>query len=202
MKKTIWMPVLISVIFGVLAGISLSAKLAIITSSGWVISFFGMLFALAAAFGGPLAGFLTPFITFGICALFGYPELKALASDPLNFWTNIIVIGVAVAAQGFFYRLAYTHVKMPLRLVPWIGIVAFLYFFGTPLLVIVQFSLGMDYGTPSLWEAITTSVQGYLPQMLFDIVFTCLIWIALPKQYHRPLWYEAPAKPVEKNAQA
>ena len=171
MKKTIWIPLVIGAAFGLLAGISMSAQLTFVTPAGWIIGFFGIFWSIAAALGGPLAGFLAVAISVVICTLFGYPELKAIFSLPLVFWANIIIIGAAFAVEGFLYRLAYTHTKMPFRLLPWVGIVAFGYLVGTPLLVTVEILLGLPFGN-TIWEGITVGVKGYLPQQLFDIVFT------------------------------
>jgi len=184
MKKTILYPVVLGTIFGILAGISFAGKLIIITADGWAIGFYVVLYMFAAALGGPLAGVLSTTLCMLICVFFGYPELRTLASDPVIFWTNVIVLGATMVLISFLYRLIYHRFKMPLRLLPWIGVVLVYYLFGISLLVTVQklFSL-VTIGVVESWK-------GYIPQALSDIVITSLIWFALPAKYHRPLWYE------------
>jgi len=58
MKKTIWRPLVLGVVSGLLAGIATVTGLSFLTpgSTNNTIGFYMTLFLLAAALGGPLAG--------------------------------------------------------------------------------------------------------------------------------------------------
>jgi hypothetical protein len=41
-----------------------------------------------------------------------------------------------------------------------------------------------------VFPAILSSYKAYVPQALFDIFVTSLVFVALPKAFAQPLWYE------------
>jgi len=207
MKKTIWQPVLLGIAFGLLAGVSITVGLSFVISNSLttgVIGFHIVLFLLSASFGGPLAGFITPAISVIFMALFGAPEYKEILSMPNIFWTNMIVPGMVMALASFGYRLVFERIKMPVRLLPWAGIVIVSYVIQSPIMLSIQYCLSStDFAT--LPSAILSNYQTYISQAIFDIFITSLIFIALPARYRRPLWYEKPqtaATPIETTAYA
>jgi hypothetical protein len=149
-----------------------------------------IIFLLSAAFGGPLAGFITPAISVIFMALFGSPEYKEILSRPNLFWTNMLVPGMVVALAGFAYRFVFDRVKMPSRLLPWAGIVIANYVIETPIILSLQYYFGGDTFA-TLPSAILSNYQTYIPQALFDIFVTSLVFIALPPSFAHPLWYES-----------
>jgi hypothetical protein len=160
MKKIIWLPPVIGVAFGLLAGIAMISGLSFLLSSteaSNVIGFFMVLFLLSAALGGPLAGART-----------------------------------LVALIGFAYRLIFEHVKMPARLLPWAGLVIAFYLLSSPINIGIQFTLKGEAG---ILSAVLGSYKDYIPQAIFDIFFTSLVFTALPARYRRPLWYESKKAP-------
>ena len=203
MKKTIWQPVVLGVVFGLLAGIAMVSGLSFLLSSteaSNVIGFYMVLFLLSAAIGGPLAGAITSTICVTIVAFFCPPEMREVLSDPINLWSNVFVTGILVALMGFGYRLIFEHVKMPVRLLPWAGIVIGYYIISGPINISIQFYL---HGEAGILSAVLGSYKDYIPQAFFDIFITSLIFIALPARYLRPLWYETPrtsAMPIETKA--
>ena len=125
MKKTIWQPLVIGIVFGLLAGIAMVSGLSFLLSSTQasnVIGFYLTLFLLSAAIGGPLAGAITSTICVTFVAFFGPPEMKEVLSDPINLWSNMFVTGMLVALMGVAYRMIFERGKMPARLLPWAGI--------------------------------------------------------------------------------
>lgn len=190
MKKTIWQPLVLGVAFGLLAGIAMVSGLSFMLSSteaSNVIGFYMALFLLSAAIGGPLAGAITSTICVLFVAMFGAPDMKAVSSDPVVLWTNVVVMGTLVALIGFAYRLIFERVKMPARLLPWAGIVIAFYLLSSPINIGIQFTLNGEAG---ILSAVLGSYKDYIPQALFDIFFTSLVFIALPARYRRPLWIE------------
>ena len=126
MKKTIWLPPLIGVAFGLLAGIAMISGLSFMLSSteaSNAVGFYMALFLLSAALGGPLADALASTICVFFVAWFGPLDMKEVLSDPVTFWSNVFVTGTLLVVVGFAYRLIFERVKMPRRLLPWAGIV-------------------------------------------------------------------------------
>jgi hypothetical protein len=199
MKKTIWQPVLLGVGCGLLVGIAMAAGLSITHTSADttnVIGFHMAIYLLSAAIGGPLAGVLSPATSLTFILLFGSPEMKAVLSDPVMFWTNAIVMGGFMALIGFSYQSIYEHMKMPARILPWAGSVFVLYALHPSILLILQTN------TNDIKIILTKALEGLKNgalQMLFDIFFTSLVFIALPPSYTHPLWY-VPRKAPDQTA--
>lgn len=200
MKKIIWQPVVIGTALGLLAGIGIAAGLSFIIPGAFssVIGFFTTLFLLAAALGGPLAGVIASTICVVIAAFFGSPNLKEALSDPVVFWSNIVVTGIFVALASFAYRLIFERVKMPARLLPWAGIVIAYYVLYLPANAGAQYYMNGD--SNDFLSAVIGSYTAYIPQVIFDIFITSLVFIALPSRSRRPLWYEAKKAPDQNGA--
>jgi hypothetical protein len=200
-NKTIWQPLVFGIVLGSLAGISIITGLTFLTPglATNVIGFYVTLLLLSAALGGPLAGVVASVSMIIIFALFGSPEMKAIITVPSIFWSNVLTLGMIEILVGFGYRFIYERVKMPARLLPWAGIVIAYYLLNSPISITLQYFL---LGDPlsEVPPAVLYSYQTYVPQAIFDIIITSLIFIALPARYLRPLWYEKPrtvAMPVE-----
>jgi hypothetical protein len=157
-----------------------------------------ILFLLAAALGGPLAGAITPTLFLAISAWFGPPDMKAILGDPVIFWTNLGVLGTFMVWVGLTYRAIFERVRMPARLLLWAGIVVAVYLMISPTNIILQNYLRGDTG---VLPSILFSYKTYVPQAILDILVTSLIFVALPASYTHPLWYErksAQSQPVYK----
>ncbi|OGO60237.1 MAG: hypothetical protein A2032_01645 [Chloroflexi bacterium RBG_19FT_COMBO_49_13] len=195
MKKTIWLPALLGVAFGLLAGIAMVSGLSFLisgTEASNAVGFYLALFLLSAALGGPLAGAITSTICVFFVSWFGPIEMKEILSDPVTFWSNVVVTGVLLAVVGFAYRLIFERVKMPVRLLAWAGTVIAYYVIQSPILISLQFYIS---GGVDLLSTILNSYWTYIPQAIFDVCFTSLVFIALPARYRRPLWYESKKAP-------
>lgn len=193
MKKTIWQPVVLGLAIGLLAGISMAVGLSISVpdSAGGIniVGFHMALFLLSAAIGGPVAGAITPITSLIAALLFGPPDLRAAVSDPLSFWANSFVMGAFMALIGIGYRAIFERLKMPARLLLWIVIILAHYAFHSPIL---EFILT---GRVNFIKSMIGSLNFYTVQILFDIFFTSLVFIALPASFAHPLWYEAKKAP-------
>lgn len=192
MKKTIWQPLVLGIALGSLAGISMVTGLTFLTPglATNAIGFFATLLLISAALGGPLAGIVASVLMITISALFGSPEMKAVITVPAVFWSNVLMLWIIETLVGFGYRFIYERMKMPARLLPWAGIVIVYYLLNSPISLTLQYVL---LGSPlsELLPAVLYSYQTYVPQAIFDIFITSLIFIALPSRYLRPLWYES-----------
>ena len=192
MKKTIWRPLVLGVVFGLLAGIATVTGLSFLTPgiTQNAIGFYVTLFLLAAALGGPLAGAIAPAIMMIISALFGPPEMKEIITIPAVFWSNLLALVITVTLVGFAYRLIFDRLKMPAPLLAWAGIVIAYYLISIPASIIPQYYLSGD-PTSEILPAVLGAYKIYIPQAIFDICFTSLVFIALPARYRRPLWCES-----------
>ena len=201
MKKTIWQLLVLGVVFGLLAGIATVTGLSFITPgiTDNAIGFYVTLFLLSAALGGPLAGAIAPAVMVIISALFGPPEMKEIITIPAVFWSNLLALGTTMALVGFAYRLIFERLKMPARLLAWAGIIIAYYFISIPASIIPQYFL---LGDPSseILPAVLGAYTTYIPQAIFDICFTSLVFIALPARYRRPLWYESKKAPEQNDS--
>jgi len=191
MKKTIWQPLVLGVVFGLLAGISTITGLSFLGSgiTDNAIGFYMTLFLLAAALGGPLAGAIAPAFWVTISAWFGSSDIQTVLSDQVTFWSNIVALGATLSLVGYIYRLIFVHVKMPVRLLYWAGIVIATYIIALPASLIPQYFWSAE-SKYELLPALLSGYTDYAPQAIFDILFTFLIFVALPLRYRRPLWYK------------
>lgn len=189
MKRTIWRPVALGIIMGVLAGTSVVTDLMFFDYSpetSNAIGFYMTLMLLANALGGPLAAVIAPSIFITMSAYLGPPYMQELMREPNVFWSNLVVMGALMLFIGLGYRVIYERLSMPARLLPWAGLVVGLYIANIPIIMGIQFYLA---GTDGLLAAILDGYRDYIPQMLLDIFITSLVFIALPAAYRRPLWY-------------
>jgi hypothetical protein len=195
-KKTVWQPLVLGVVLGLLAGIATVTGLSFLTPgiTENAIGFYVTLFLLAAALGGPLAGASAPAVFVIISALYGPTEIKEIITIPAIFWSNLLALGITAALVGFAYRLIFERLKMPVRLLAWAGIIIAYYVISIPSSVIPQYYL---LGDPisEILSAVLFGYRTYIPQAFFDIFFTSLVFIALPARYHKPLWVEPKIEP-------
>ena len=189
-KKTFWRPILLGIFMGVLAGIATATGLSFLTPGTDINNAIGIymtILLLSVALGGPLAGALASILFITITTFFGPPDMKTIMSDPVILWTNLSVIGTLLVIVGFVYRWIFERVKMPYRLFLWAGVVITVYLINVPVIIILQFYFLHD---ADALPAIIGTYQDYLPQAIFDIFITSLVFIALPVRLSRPLWYE------------
>lgn len=198
-KKTVWQPLVLGVVFGLLAGLTMVTGLSFLIPgiTDNAIGVYATLFLLAAALGGPLAGTLAPAIFVTLVALLGPPDMQAILNNPDIFWPNLLALAATLVLVSFAYRLIFERVKMPIRLLPWAGIVIVYYLISIPASVIPQYLLSGDPRSEIL-PAVLSTYLTYFPQVIFDIVFTSLVFIALPERYRKPLWYQ-PKKAPDQN---
>jgi len=189
-KKTFWRPLILGILMGALAGITTITGLSFLTPGidlNNAIGIYMTILLLSAALGGPLAGALATILFITITTLFGPPDMKAIMSDPVVLWTNLAVIGTLTVMVGFAYRWIFERLKMPARLLPWAGVIFAVYLINIPVNIILQFYFLHE---ADVLPAIISTYWDYLPQAIFDIFITSLVFIALPIRFTRPLWYE------------
>lgn len=197
MNKTVWRPLVLGLVFGLLAGVATVTELSFIvegTDTSSAIGFYITLLLLAAAFGGPLAGAIAPAVFLTLSFWYGPADISSVLHEPAVFWTNLVVLGVLLALVSIGYRWIFEHTNMPLRLLPWAAIVLALYTVNSPVIISLQYCL---VGGVDPLPAILFSYRTYIPQVAFDIFVTSLVFVALPERYRRPLWYESQVAPEQ-----
>lgn len=188
MKGIIWQPLVLGVVMGLLAGMSTATRLSFLTSdiTDNAIGFFFALMLLAAALGGPVASAISTILFMTIAAFWGPDNLKEVLSDPITFWSNMLALAAILALIGILYLLIFERFRMPARLLPWAGIVVAFYLVNPPIIIGLQFYIRDESG---FLTAVSAAYRDYFPQAIFDIIFTSLVYIALPARYRKPLWY-------------
>lgn len=191
MKRHTWLPLVLGTVFGLLASVAIITGLSLVLPGPYdtenIAGFWMTLTLLAAALGGPLAGVLASTLFITITNLLGPLDLRMIITDPVVYWTNLFVIGILAAFVGFAYRFIYERVKMPARLLYWAGIVIIVYIMNAPGNLILQYYF---HNEKDVLPAILGLYEVYIPQAIFDIFTTSLVFIALPARYRRPLWIE------------
>jgi len=202
MKKIVWQPIITGIFSAILVVVTGLAGLQYTSPAGWIIGIYPTIYAMTAAIWGPLAITLAFTLTRVTSAL-----VLGAARPPASFWANVILGSGLYALMAYLYRLAYERVKFPKRLFFWAGIVSLFYILVVPLRsasnTIYDYIYGYEVVTRAEWlTSIVSSYQAILPNFVADLFFTSLIWGALPKTFHRPLWYEKKSKnqPVSKEA--
>ena len=189
-KKTFWRPLILGIFMGVLAGITTITGLSFLTPGidfNNAIGIYMTILLLSAALGGPLAGALAVTLFIAITTQFGPPDMKAIMSDPIVLYTNLFVISILTIMVGFAYRWIFERIKMPTRLLLWAGVIIAVYLINIPASILLQFYF---LNESDVLPAIISTYRDYLPQGIFDIFITSLVFIALPVRFTRPLWYE------------
>jgi hypothetical protein len=189
-KKTIWRPLVLGLALGSLAGVATVTGLSFLApgiNTDNAIGFYMTLLLLAAALGGPSAGVMASILLITISAFWGPPDMMEIMSDPVIFWTNLPVVAMLMVLVGLAYHVIFERLKMPVRLVLWAGIVIAVYIINSPANLVPQYYF---HGEVGVLPAILSGYKVYIPQAIFDIFFTCLVFVALPTRYLKPLWYE------------
>jgi hypothetical protein len=198
MKKTIWQPLVLGVVLGLLAGVTTAGGLSFLAPgiADNAVGLFMTLLLLAAALGGPLAGAIAPAVFVPIVILFGPPEMKETLTVPASFWSNLLSLAITAALVGFAYRWIFERVKMPARLLPWAGIVIIFYVISVPASIIPQYL--SEGPTNEMFPAVWGAFRTYIPQAILDVFITSLVFVALPRSHVRPLWYVPKIAPEQK----
>lgn len=174
MKHPIVKILIVALIFGlaalavVLTGFTIPLSVGIVTDPREIFVTIG------AALTGPLGALVIGFLA-GIAEPGGIPLASLLAHITGALW------------MGFAYKkLVYARLNMPLRLLGWALLVLVYYY----VIVLPGFSIGLYlfYGGESPITFYPLMIPTATPEALITTVVTTLVFLALPKRYHQPLW--------------
>ncbi len=194
MKKTIWRPLALGTMLGLLDFVSIAVHFVLPTLEETFVGPQEVFVTISAALGGPLGLFVTSFfqeLAVHFFLLKGQlpPEQAPLVTfvSMADFIAHIL----ATLAVVYCYRFLHQRAKKAITFsAGWILIVILYYALLLPLQSFLYNLVIPDMLPLFVW------VQSSLMEVLVAVIISSLVWIALPVRYRRPLWIEAqPATP-------
>lgn len=189
MKRTIWIPLILGGVLGLLDFASLAVDFLIPFGPFGATGPQEVLLTISAALGGPFGLLVASFLQeLGIYLFFLKaqlpPEQMLLTGAPFSI-ADFTAHFLALLAVAYGYRLLYRGAKKAYTFYAgWILIVVIYY----TLLVLLQSTLiGFVVADK---PPLLTLFQNNLLEFLAVTFISTLVWIALPKRFHKPLWYE------------
>jgi len=185
MKKNIWLPIIIGIIFAALILMVSEVKFVLPLGNNYSIGIGEIFNMFSSALGGPIAVIVTLLVT-GIGHFLLNPDLYT------NSQFIFIVIADAVIHMGammtvtiIYYRILYQRVgKIGLFVVGWWLTTGVYYYL---ILLPLQVAL-LNFADPGFGATYPSFARIFLPEFLGTGVITTLIWFALPERFRRPQW--------------
>jgi len=187
MKRTIWVPVMIGVVFAVLILLVSEAEFVIPLGNNYSIGIGEIFNVLSAALGGPIALITTLLLTSN-----GHYILH------FNLYTNTPFAYIALAdafvhmcamlvVSSIYYRVLYPQARKTGIFVMgwWLTLAIYYYLILLPLQVVI-----LNFADPGFGATYPSFVRIFFPEFLGTATITTLIWFATPVRYHRPQWVE------------
>jgi len=190
MKKTSWISLGFGIGMGLLAGLVNICDLTYMSPTGWPIGFYNPFLFLSAALGGPLGG-ISEIIMITMINSFG-PIAWREAIGPELYWANVIteaVILLPLLSLG--YQTIVKRFRMPVRLLPWAGLIITFYTLDVALIPLLQWFFEGKLPDRVLIDNILSGYQSWIPQIISDILITSLAWLALPEKWRKPFWTQS-----------
>ena len=199
MKKTLWIPLVLGGVLGLLDFVSLAVSFLIPLGPFGATGPQEIAVIISAALGGPLGLLVANFLQeLGIYIFFlksqFLPE-QMLSTGVLFPIADFIAHTLALLAVAYCYRFLHQRAKkVTAFFAGWVLIIVIYY----TLLVLLQSTLlGLVISDK---PPLSTLFQNNLPEFFVVVIISTLIWIALPARYRRPLWYEVQAFPPPSEA--
>jgi hypothetical protein len=198
-KRTIWIPLVLGVVFGLVDLASMAVNFLIPFGPFAATGPQELFLIISAALGGPLAVLVASILQ----ELGGFTFFLSNEFSQDRLWSTGMLFAVADLAAhlvallvvAYCYRILYQRAqKLYVFCAGWILIVVI--FYG--LLVLFQ-SLLLGIVVPEM-QPLSDLYQNNLVEFAVVAIVSTLIWIALAARYRRPLWYEVqPAPPLTKH---
>ena len=189
-KKTIWFPLGLGSILGLLSFVSSAADFLIpIGFSGGATGPHEIALIISASLGGPLGLFIAGLLhEIGIYHYIYKPHFspgQILSTGVLFAIADFAAHILALLTIAYCYRFLHQRAKkVSIFVAGWILIVAIYY----SLLVLLQ-SLLIRIVFPDL-PPVSALFQDFFPEFQVVLIITTLILLALPEKYRKPQWYE------------
>jgi hypothetical protein len=197
MKKTIWIPLALGGVLGLLSFISSAVGFLIpLGFSGVETGPQEIPLLISAGLSGPLGIFVAALIhelgiyLFIFKSMFSPDQMSS--TEVLFAAADLAAHILALLAAAYCYRFLHQRAKkVSALLAGWILIVALYY----TLLVFLQSFLG-GLVIPDI-PPFSTFIQDFMPEFQVVLIITTLILLALPKRFRRQLWFESMKAPEQ-----
>ena len=185
MKRTIWVPVMIGVVFAIFILLVSEAEFVIPLGNNYSIGIGEIFNVLSAALGGPVAVIITLMVT-----SIGHFLLNPTLYTDMQFLfiasgDAVIHMGAMLVVTIIYYRVLYPRVNKKVVFIAgwWLAIGIYYYIALLPLQVAL-----LNYADPGFGAAYPAFAKIFFPEFLGTAVITTLVWFALPVRYRRPQW--------------
>ena len=188
MKKPVWIPIVIGGLLGILDLASWAGDFVIPLGPYGATGPQEIFITMSAALGGPLGLFVTCLLhevgnyAFSLVTLFSPEEVASTGTlySIADFSAHVL----AALTVAYCYKVLHERAqKEYVFIAGWILVVVIYY----TLLVPLQFFLvGFVIDLPPL----SVLFRNFLPELLVVAIISMLMWIALPRRYRRPLWFQ------------
>ena len=195
MKKIIWLPIIIGILFSALILMVSEVKFVIPLGNNYSIGIGEIFNMFSAALGGPIAVTVTLLV-----ATIGHFLLNPdLYTDTqfifIVFADAVIHMGAMLAVTIIYSRVLYPRARKIGLFVAgwWLTIGVYYYLILLPLQVAL-----LNFADPGFGATYPSFARIFLPEFLGTGVITTLLWFALPVRFRRPQWFE-PKKTTEQS---
>ena len=184
-KKTVWIPTVIGLIFAVLILAAAFANFFIPLGNGSELGIGELFTTFSAALGGPIAAIVTIISVYSINGMLHpefFPDITSiyiLIADATAHLGAMLVVAI-----GYDKLLFPRSRKTGIFLVGWFLLVGAYYYLALlPLSVVL-----LNLADPGFGATYPVFAKNFIPEALGTAVITTLVWLAAPIRYRRPLW--------------
>ena len=187
MKKNIWLPIIIGILFAALILMVSEVKFVIPLGNNYSIGIGEIFNMFSSALGGPIAVIVTLLVT-GIGHFLLNPDLYTNSQFVFIVFADAFIhMGAMLAVTIIYYRVLYPRVnKIGLFVVGWWLTTGIYYYL---ILLPLQVAL-LNFADPGFGATYPSFARIFLPEFLGTGVITTLLWFALPVRFRRPQWLE------------
>jgi hypothetical protein len=185
-KKTIWIPIVGGLAFGVLSFLITVANITVQISDDLILGPWEIINTLSVALFGPIGLLITELglnisgYVFLIGGVYPAPlDLYFIVGDFIAHSMSMLVVALG-------YRYIYERMKMPRLLAGWVLIVGIFYLVEVPLAVTL-----FNIAVPNLDASYAVYFSNVRLEFVLVTIVTTLVLLALPERYRRPQWYES-----------
>jgi len=194
MKKIIWLPIILGLLFAVLILMVSEVKFVIPLGNNYSIGIGEIFNIFSAALGGPIAVVVTLLVT-----NIGHFLLNPNLYTDMQFFfivlaDAIVHMGAMLVVTIIYYRVLFPRVrKIGLFVVGWwLTIGVYYYLILLPLQVVF-----LSYADPGFGATYPSFARIFLPEFIGTAAITTLILFASPSRYRRPQWVEPGITPEQ-----
>jgi len=187
MKKIIWLPIILGLLFAVLILMVSEVKFVIPLGNNYSIGIGEIFNIFSAALGGPIAVVVTLLVT-----NIGHFLLNPNLYTDMQFFfivlaDAIVHLGPMLVVTIIYYRGLFPRVrKIGLFVVGWWLTIGVYYY---PILLPLQVVF-LSYADPGFGATYPSFARIFLPEFIGTAAITTLILFASPSRYRRPQWVE------------